>query len=125
MNNNVLIIDDLRNLKPEAALSYQNGNTNVIVARNSSEGLTHLQDDSVAYQSIYLDHDLGIVNGQLDNIMPVVDYLCERAFNDNAVKVAIVYVHTSNPVGGKQMMLSLARYGYNVQRIAPESIFTA
>lgn len=122
----ILIIDDLRHLKPEVANKLQHEGRTVIVARNSASGIAELQENKgISYEAIYLDHDLGEVNGVVDSIMPVVDYLCEMAFNDTPVIVDTIYVHTSNPVGGKQMMLSLQRYGYNVKRIAPETIFTA
>ena len=120
----ILIIDDLRNLQASVEAELNASGTPFTIARNSSEGLNLLKSPDASYNAIYLDHDLGLVNGKIDTIMPVVDYLCELAYNLNPVKVETIYVHTSNPVGGNQMVQSLSRYGYNVVRIAPETIFT-
>ena len=108
----VLLVDDLRN--------FRDGRKSVI-ARNSVEALAILNSDNV-WDEIWLDHDLGIVDSiGIDTIMSVVDFMCEQAYNETPVEVATVYVHTSNPVGAKQIMSSLQNYGYNVIRVnAPE-----
>ena len=106
-----LLIDDLRNFKDGRI---------TLIARTSKDALTILQHgvEVQEYTEIWLDHDLGLnPDGTPDTIMPVVDFLCEQAFNDMPVKVDTVYVHTSNPVGAKQMMLSLERYGYNAVKV--------
>lgn len=112
-----LLIDDLR--------SFKDGRV-TIIARNSEDALTILKHDSgQKYHEIWLDHDLGLTpKGEKDTIMPIVDYLCEQAFNNQPIHVETIYVHTSNPVGAKQMMTSLSRYGYNTVRVDPTIFFT-
>ena len=112
----VLLIDDLREFR------FDSPDIDLIIARTSKEALKILELDTV-WDEIWFDHDLGKPEGKLDTTIPVVDYLSERAFNDDPVKVALVYVHTSNPVGGKQIVASLQRYGYNVVRQSPETVF--
>lgn len=111
-----LLIDDLRSFKDKRI---------TLIARNSEDALTILKHDaSQKYHEIWLDHDLGITRkGYKDTIMPVVDYLCEQAFNGEPIPVDTIYVHTSNPVGAKQMMSSLSRYGYKTVRVDPTIFF--
>lgn len=112
---NILLIDDLRVFKD---------NRECVIARNSSEALQFLNDGTV-WDEIWFDHDLGIVETiGIDSTMRVVDYMCEQAFNDNPIAVNKVYVHTSNPVGGKQIMTSLEKYGYNCFRVNAHDFFT-
>lgn len=106
-----LLIDDLRNFVKEPK--------NLIVCRNSEAALAELRKENSAFTSIWLDHDLG---GE-DTINPVVDYLCERSTWNNPVDVLTIYVHTSNPVGGDQMMRSLAKYGYLAVRVNADNHF--
>lgn len=61
---------------------------------------------------LWLDHDLG----DDDTIMPVVDELCEKAFNNDPYDIEVIYVHSMNPVGSIAMVKTLIRYGYNVVR---------
>ena len=110
----VLLIDDLRFFRDEREC---------VTARNSQDALKVLNNDDV-WDEIWFDHDLGELNGTVDSTMIIVDYMCERAFNDSPVNVDIVYVHTSNPVGGKQIMLSLQKYGYNCLRVNAPDFFT-
>lgn len=112
----ILLIDDLRNFRVVVE------GHEVTVARTSQEALTILAADNV-WDEVWFDHDLGEVDGKIDTIMTVVDYFAEQAFNDTPVDVGIVYVHSSNPVGVRQMMASMQNYGYAVARQAPESVF--
>lgn len=113
----ILLVDDLRNFRaPDES-------ADTFIARTSRQGLDILEREVKPWDEIWLDHDLGEVEGQLDDIMRVVDYLCERAFNDEPVAVNVVYVHTSNAPGAGNMLRSLARFGYNAQRVAPEPYF--
>lgn len=112
----ILLIDDLRDFR-HVVEGHE-----VTIARTSQEALTVLAADNV-WDEVWFDHDLGEVDGRVDTTMPVVDYFAEQAFNDTPVDVGIVYVHSSNPVGVKQMLSSFQRYGYPVARQAPESVF--
>jgi hypothetical protein len=106
--SNILLIDDLRDFR--AILPGQR----VTIARTSAAALTILEDKDTWGE---------LADGTVDDIMVIVDYLSERAFNDNPVNTPIIYVHSSNPVGVRQMVASLTRYGYNVRQQAPESVF--
>jgi hypothetical protein len=109
------VIDDLRNFRDDRP---------AVVARTSADALAYLEANQDAhFTDIWFDHDLGEPNGELDTTMPVVNYLSERAFYDNPVNVDIVYVHTSNPVGARQIVASLERFGYNVKKVPAEVHF--
>lgn len=114
----ILLIDDLRNFRVALAARPH------IVARTSEAGLEALRDLDVEEKHIdelWLDHDLG---GD-DTIMPVVDYLSERAFNERPLSIGRIFVHTQNSVGAKQMLASLTRYGYNAVRVPAGDYLTA
>jgi hypothetical protein len=113
MTRSILLIDDLRDfLVPDA-------DAQITIARTSQQALDILarQND---WDELWFDHDLG---GD-DTIMVIVDYLSEKAFLDEPVNVGMVYIHTSNPVGRKQMKLTLDRYGYNTRLVDAEQFFT-
>lgn len=98
-----IVIDDLRTLPVQADH-----------LRTSQAGLDWLRTyDKVPLDCIWLDHDLG---GE-DTIMPVVDYLCELAYNGTPFPVSVIKVHSMNPVGSENVVRSLVRYGYNVRRV--------
>lgn len=111
MTTKILLIDDLRNFRD---------NRNCVIARTSAEALEVLNTGQ-SFDEIWFDHDLGELDGQVDSTMVVVDFLSELAFNDTPYPVGTVYVHTSNPVGRKQIVDSLTRYGYSVYKVnAPD-----
>lgn len=113
---NILLIDDLRRFRET------HKDAQVAIARNSKTGLEMLAND-VEWDEIWLDHDLGDKTGEIDSIMPVIDYMSERSVYENPVKVNTVFVHTSNPAGAKSMMSALDRYGYRAVRVIPEKYF--
>lgn len=101
----VLLIDDLRNFKVSR---------DEVIARNLEEAFAYLRSDPTRhYTEIWLDHDLG----PGDPATRVLDYMNERAFNDDPVSVDIVLVHTSNNVGAKTFIAGLHRYGYNAVKV--------
>jgi hypothetical protein len=105
-----LLIDDLRNfINPK---QYDD----ITVCRNSVDALRTLEEmhnEGQYIDVLWLDHDLGEnTAGETDDIMPIIDYLAFLASNNDAFEVGKVYVHTSNPVGKKRMMLTLENYGY-------------
>lgn len=113
----ILLVDDLRIFREpdESAHLY--------IARTSEQALTILQREVEPWDEIWLDHDLGDATGEIDDVMRVVDYLSERAFNDEPVVVGVVYVHTSNPSGRANMLRALTRFGYHAQPLAAETHF--
>lgn len=118
----ILLIDDLRSFNDRVSEIYKDAE--VVVTRNSVEALEYLKANTTTeFASIWLDHDLGIVNGAKDTIMPVVDFLCEQGFIGSPIYVETIYIHTSNPVGGNQMAVSLQRYNYNTQKVFAPDFF--
>lgn len=112
----ILLIDDLRDFKDER---------DATVARTSEEGLEALMGNVAGWDEVWFDHDLGVLDdGQVDSTMRIVDWLCEQAFNGNPTQIGVVYVHTSNPVGGTQIMRSLQNYGYNCVRVSAQEFMT-
>lgn len=118
-----ILIDDLRNLKEDhiSVLAPEG----LIVSRNSRDALNAIRSTPEGFYAMFLDHDLGIVESiGIDSINPVIDYLCEQAFNGSPVPVDTIFIHTSNPVGAKQMLASLTRYGYNAVKVNASDYFT-
>lgn len=108
MQIQTFLIDDLRD--------FRDGR-DAAIARTSAQAFQMLENIP-AIQHLWLDHDLGeLADGRVDDVMKVVDWLCEYAFTrDELYPVEVIHVHTSNPVGARTMMQSLARYGYRVVR---------
>lgn len=101
----VFLIDDLR---------FFNQPRGEVIARNLEEAFAFLESDPDRhYTEIWLDHDLG----PGDPATRVLDYMNERAFNDNPVNVDLVLVHTSNSVGARTFIAGLERYGYNARKV--------
>lgn len=110
-----LLVDDLRDFKnPPAGL---------VVARTSKAGVIVLKSQK-HWHELWLDHDLGLVDGELDTVWPVVDYLSEAAFLGYDLTVDKIYVHSSNPVGARQMLTTLSRYGYRTEAVSAARFFT-
>lgn len=114
-----LLIDDLRSFRDECTPKE-----GLVIARNSADALAYLETHpDEHYSAIWFDHDLGEVDGKDDSTMPALDYLAFRAFTGDPVNVDTVYVHTSNPVGRKQILASLERYGYRGIKVQAEHYF--
>lgn len=110
-----LLIDDLRHFLDERV---------AVIARNTAVALEFLENaPTLHFDEIWLDHDLGEIDGIPVDIMPIIDYLTERSFNDNPVDVDRITVHTSNPSGAKTMVTSLRHFGYNVRRVDAKDYF--
>lgn len=107
MAPNWLVVDDLRIV---GNLSYLTDRPNVTTVRTIAAAIERLTNGQ--YDILWLDHDLG-ADG---TIMPLVDWLCERAFNGHPAKAELIAVHSDNPSGVKTMLQTLERYGYNVVR---------
>lgn len=114
----IILIDDLRYFKKEPS--------NLIIARNLEDGLKVLKEHSVTrIDELWLDHDLGEVNGEIIEIKPIVYELEYQAFWDNPYDIGTIFVHTSNPPGANDMVKGLTLRGYNVMRVdADEHLYT-
>lgn len=114
----ILLIDDLRVFRQVEA------DAELHVARNSGDALAILKvNPDKHWDEIWFDHDLGIVNDAIDDSLPVVDYIAERAFFDNPVSVGTAYVQSSNPAGVRAILITLQRYGYNTVRVNADEYF--
>lgn len=115
---NILLIDDLRvfRVAPQDAV--------VTTVRNSEEAMRVLVGaPNEVWDEVWFDHDLGSRTIDNDTTRKIADYFCERAFNDNPVKVKHVYVHSSNSAGVKYIYDGLKTYGYEVSVERPDEIF--
>lgn len=99
----LVLIDDLRVFLQPAE---------PFILRTEKAGLEWLEsltvEDSIG--QLWLDHDLGEdEHGNATDIMSIVNLLEMRLAFDEAPAIGRVFVHTSNNVGGDQMMAALAR----------------
>ena len=114
----ILLIDDLR------VFRVAETDVELHIARNSAEALTILKaNPDKRWDEIWFDHDLGMVNEEADDTLPVVDYLSERAFFDNPVSVKTAFIHTSNPAGLRDITTSLKRFGYKTVQVTASDVF--
>lgn len=114
----LLLIDDLRNFREETLPKGE-----LVIARTSAQALSILQASDTYWDQIWFDHDLGETSGHIDNIMPVIDYIGYVAHIKEMKIADQMIIHSSNPVGVKQMMLSLQNYGYNPIRVDASKFF--
>lgn len=113
----IVLIDDLRNFK-EPVLAH--------ILRTEKAGFEWLEsltaEDTVG--TLFLDHDLGEdEDGNVTDVMSIVNKLEERAFFETAPQIDMIYVHTSNSVGGKQIEAALQRF-FRTRRIYAGDHFT-
>lgn len=81
------------------------------VARTSAQGLALLRSlRGQRVDELWLDHDLGIVDGELDDISPVVKELERAAVWDEPYDVGVVYVHTTNSSAAAPIVLGLSNF---------------
>lgn len=101
----LVLIDDERSFKGAEGAE-------ALVIRNSAEALAWLAtlDASSVVGQLWLDHDLGIFDGKKITIMRFVRELEKRVYEGSAPEIEHVIVHTSNNVGGNEVMASLSRH---------------
>lgn len=106
----IVLIDDER--------MFKNVPENLVTLRNSEEALEWFNNLSKTdvIEQLWFDHDLGIVDGVKDTTIPVLRWLEEKCFFNDAPKIQKVIVHTSNNVGGKEIVSSMSRY-YSTVRV--------
>lgn len=105
----IVLVDDER--------SFIDVPDNSVVLRNSADALTWLENlpENTVIEQLWFDHDLGLVNGEKDSVIPFLRKLEEMCFFDTAPNIEQVIVHTSNPVGGKEIYDSMRRYFHTVR----------
>lgn len=97
-----LIIDDLR------LFGDTFNGMPIIYAINSKQALDQLNKNYNDFAEILLDHDLGLVDGNPDDIGPVLNWLEEKAFYGELQDVKL-RILTANPVGF-QRIKALEKY---------------
>lgn len=106
----IVLIDDLRSFKSDTDAKV------IRTAIESVEWLTGLTADDLVKQ-LWLDHDLGEdAQGNVTSIMDFVQALEEAAFFERAPQIEEIIVHTSNSVGGRQIIAALERF-FTVKRV--------
>lgn len=112
-----VLIDDLRSFKEPQAED--------LILRSLEEATAWLiqLNHSDTVQELWLDHDLGLVAGEKETIMPFVNELEKAFFFEQAPLVGRVFVHTSNSVGGSAMVAALKNY-VPIQRVYAGDFFT-
>lgn len=100
----VVLVDDVRSFRDERACR---------VARTSSSGVALLHElREQRIDHLWLDHDLAAE----DTIWPVVRLLEDAALAGHPFDVGKVHVHAARSGPAHQMMVSLRRAGYDVER---------
>lgn len=109
----IVLIDDERDF-----ISSVDSNS-ILIFRNSHDAVEWLLsvDKETNIDQLWLDHDLGIVDGEKDTIMPFIRKLEELVFFDKAPKISQILIHTSNNIGGDQMMSAL-RNNFRTTRVS-------
>lgn len=108
----IVLIDDERSfINPADTVA-------TLVIRNSKNALSWLEGFAPegSIDQLWLDHDLGIVDGEKDSIIPFVRKLEELSYFGQAPHIGEVIVHTSNSIGGDEIVASLKNH-YKVQRV--------
>lgn len=106
----ILLIDDDRDFRPHIGRAD-------MIARTPQAGLDAVRAllDSGESAQVWLDHDLGKIDGHIVNVMPIVDLLIARC--DDAANLSLV-VHTQNNAGARTMLNALRRVHLHVTRVA-------
>jgi hypothetical protein len=109
----VVLIDDAR--------SFRDGR-DCLAAQSSAAGvdlLLALRASAQPIDELWLDHDL---IGE-DRIWPVVRLLEDEALVGRRWSISTIKVHASSPGRAHEMVLSLRRAGYEVERVTDPHVF--
>lgn len=108
----IVLVDDERIFKASTTTE------DYILLKNQSEALKWLNtvDETSVIDQLWLDHDLGEENGRPVDVMPFVRELERRCFENISPNIGQIVVHTSNLVGGKDIVRALERH-FNVHRV--------
>lgn len=117
----IVLIDDLRSFKDAQMME------NAVVIRTIKDALTWLDASSgVHVAQLWLDHDLGEVDGVATDVMPFVNLLEERlALGKDAPHIDDAIVHTSNSVGRSRVIDALSGRVGRVLSVDAGAYFTA
>lgn len=122
---NILLVDDLRSFKPSVLeqLDQSEPNSKIWVRRSSGTAVEELAKDDRVWDQIWLDHDLGMVDGEDDTTMSVVDYLIFRARIGESIPVKSFIIHSANPVGVSNIARALDSIGASSVIVDPADFF--
>lgn len=120
----ILLVDDLRYFKRETLLSCEPG-TYIKICRSSQSAVETLAAEDRVWDQLWLDHDLGVRNGQDDTTMAVVDYILFRHREGNPLKIASYIIHSANPIGVKNIAMALESIDLKPVITDPKPFFTA
>ena len=119
---NILLVDDLRHFKPEILRSAQPGSY-LRVCRSYQRAVEVLATDDRKWDQVWLDHDLGMVDGEDDTTMAVVDYILFRHREGDPIPVENYIIHSSNTVGVKNIAMALGSIGRNTVIVDAKDFF--
>jgi hypothetical protein len=97
----ILVVDDLR------IFSDKIGDNIVHHSLSSADAIKFLEENFPMVSEVWLDYDLG---GE-DTVVPVINWLEEKAHTGKANHICCIRILTSNPVGA-QKIAALGRYFY-------------
>lgn len=108
----IVLVDDERIFK--AAITT----ADYLLLKTQTEALQWLNtvDENSVIDQLWLDHDLGEENGIPVDVMPIVNELERRYFEGVCPRIEQIVVHTSNLVGGNDIIRALERH-FNVRRV--------
>lgn len=104
----ILVVDDRR--------IFTKLPDDVLYARTIEAGLEVLRSGRPLAQ-LWLDHDLGEIDGRPVDVRPLVTAIEERAFHGYPYDIGRVVIHSSNPEGARWIESGLSRY-YPVRRVS-------
>jgi len=129
----ILVIDDLRNFRNEVVMDVE---APIFTMRSSHEALTWLDnfillniDKQLVIEQLWLDHDLGILknNDQQEDLndttIPFVEELIKLHNAGKHVEIGTVIVHSSNPVGVRNIMNKLRPIYPNIIQVEAHEYF--
>lgn len=95
----IVLVDDIRNFQPHLVKGK-----NVKVFRNCYDVISFLETNNQEIEQLWLDHDLGIYNGQPHDIFDLIDFIeKENHIHNNNLYIKEIIVHTSNPSGSTRI----------------------
>lgn len=104
---NILLIDDLRHFR-ERVLADLPGDTYIRICRTPESAVRTLESEDRVWDQVWLDHDLGMIDGETVDVMEVIDYLEFRHNEGNPARVRNYIIHTDNGVGAQNIARALA-----------------
>lgn len=110
----IVLIDDERKFKEAIVPTIKE---TIVVLRNSKEAFNWFKNNKdLEINQLWLDHDLGTINGKPDDVMPIVKLIEESYYTGQPFKINKIIVHTMNNVGAKQIVVALENI-YSTTRI--------